>query len=105
MERITSPNIVPAIDEERENLVSQSQDMDIVEEASVDQVLVDDHALIQNNQSEAFEVLDHVPTTNALAVQESRLVGHLWADEEETETETENEVGNEIIEETSYTKK
>ncbi|CAL0309295.1 unnamed protein product [Lupinus luteus] len=97
LERISSPNIPPDLEEERENMASQSRNLEVV-----DEVILEDYALIQNNQTEGFEVLDQLTTPNALAAQESRLVGRLWADQAEAKADT--EVGDEILEEITYTK-
>ncbi|CAL0303003.1 unnamed protein product [Lupinus luteus] len=93
LERIYSPSLPPDIEEEGENPIPQSQNVEFVAE---------EPDLIQNNQTDDFEVLNQVTTSNALAAHESRLVGRLWADEEANDADL--EVENEITEETTYTK-
>ncbi|CAL0333693.1 unnamed protein product [Lupinus luteus] len=85
----------------------EKQDVDIVINLEIDRstninLEAEKQDWIQNNQTEDFEVLNQVTTSNALAAHESRLVGRLWADEEANDVDL--EVENEITEETTYTK-
>ncbi|XP_019416122.1 PREDICTED: uncharacterized protein LOC109327431 [Lupinus angustifolius] len=67
---------------------------DIVE----DQEQFEAPSLLQNIQTETYEVQQPDLMSNALASIESRLVGRLWADDEDTEVETE------VIEEENFAK-
>ncbi|CAL0323295.1 unnamed protein product [Lupinus luteus] len=92
LERVSSP-IMPHASEDDGDPTPQSQNVRVVDGSAQEE-----QNMIQQNQVEEFEILNQATNSNALAAQESRLVGRLWADDEMPDEEIE------ISDQPAYTK-